>query len=83
MTVIETSRARSDFSSVVEAANKGERFLLKKHGKLVAAVVPVKDLAFLRAIEDRFDAEAADVALADIESKGTIAWEDLKASLGL
>ena len=83
MTILEASLSRSDFSNVLEAANKGERFLLKRHGKTVAAVVSVKDLAVLRAIEDRFDAEAADLALADIESHGTVAWDDLKANLGL
>ena len=49
----------------------------------VAAVVPVRDLAMLRAIEDRLDAEAADAALKDIEAKGTVPWETLKAKLGL
>ena len=83
MIILETSQARSDFSSVVKAANKGERFLLKRHGRNVAAVVSVKDLAVLRALEDRFDAEAADAALADIEAKGTVTWEELKANLGL
>jgi antitoxin Phd len=83
MTIIDTTQARKDFSSVVKAANKGERFLLERHGKKVAAVVSVADLAVLRAIEDRLDREAADAALEDVEANGTIPWEELKAKLGL
>ncbi len=78
-----TLDARKDFSSVVEAANKGERFLLKRHGKMMAAVVSIRALAVLRAIEDRFDREAADAALKDIEANGTLSWDEMKASLGL
>ena len=49
----------------------------------MAAVVSIRDLAFLRAIEDRFDRESADAALMDVEVNGTISWEELKANLGL
>lgn len=83
MTTLDTSVARKDFANVVKAAHKGERFLLKKHGKKIAAVVPIRDLATLRAIEDRLDAEAADAAMHDVEENGTISWDDLKANLGL
>ena len=68
---------------MVEAANKGERFILQRHGKRMAAVVSIRDLAVLRAIEDRFDREAADAALKDVEANGTVSWEELKANLGL
>jgi hypothetical protein len=37
----------------------------------------------LRAIEDRFDREAADAALKDVEANGTVSWEEMKAKLGL
>ena len=83
MTIIDTTQARKEFSSVVKAANKGERFLLERHGKKMAAVVSVADLAVLRAIEDRLDREAADAALRDVEANGAIPWEALKAKLGL
>ena len=42
-TLLDTTVARKDFANVVAAANKGERFLLKRHGKGVAAVVSVRD----------------------------------------
>ncbi len=83
VTTLDTSVARRDFSSVVKAARKGERFLLKRHGKSIAAVVSVRDLAYLRALEDRIDREAADAALQDVTENGAISWEDLKKSLNL
>ncbi len=83
MTTLDTSAALKDFSSVADAAAKGERFILKRHGKRVAAVVSIRDLAVLRAIEGRFDREAAAVALKDVEENGTVPWEDVKATLGL
>ncbi len=83
MTSIETSVARKNFASIVKAANRGERVLLKRHGKKVAAVVSVSDLAILHALEDRLDNVDADVALKDVEESGTVSWEEAKARLGL
>jgi len=78
-----TSEARQDFSSVVRGVKKGERFLLNRHGKGVAAIVSVEDLAILQAIEDRRDSKAARAALEDVKANGTIPWEKIKADLGL
>lgn len=78
-----TSKARQDFSAVVEAVERGERVVLSRHGKPVAAVVTVEDLALLKAIEDRRDAKAARAALEDAGRNGTTPWEQIKAELGL
>jgi len=77
------SKARQDLSSVIRGAGKGERFLLVRHNKGVAAVVSVEDLALLQAIENRRDAKAAQAALADVEANGTVPWDQIKADLGL
>jgi prevent-host-death family protein len=76
------SEAREDFAAVLKTVAGGERVLLRRHGKPVAAIVPVEDLALLRAIEDRMDAKAAREALADYEANGAVSWEDAKAELG-
>jgi antitoxin Phd len=83
MTRIDTALARKDFASMIKAVSKGERFILERHGKKVAAVVSIHDLAVLRALEDRLDRETADAALAEAEANGTIPWEEVKARLGL
>ncbi len=83
MIKLSASKARQDLSSVIKGVQKGERFLLSRHGEGVAAVVSVEDLALLQAIEDRRDARAARVALADAETSGTVPWEEVKTRLGL
>jgi prevent-host-death family protein len=78
-----TSEARQDFSSVIRGVRRGERFLLSRHDRAVAAIVSIEDLAILQAIEDRRDTESARAALKDAEVNGTVPWEKIKADLGL
>jgi prevent-host-death family protein len=75
-----TSEARRGFSGVIKKVRKGQRAVLMKHNKPVAAIVSFEDLRLLRALEDRADVEAARAALAE---PGSISLEDLKAELGL
>jgi prevent-host-death family protein len=75
------SKAREEFAEVVNrAAYKGERTLLHRRGKDVAAVVPVADLVQLEQIEDRMDLEAAREAM---KEPGIVSWEKVKNDLGL
>lgn len=78
-----TSEARKDFSETVKRARKGERIVLNSHGKPVAALVPIEDLELLQELEDRLDARAARIALAEAQEHGTIPWGQVKAELGL
>ena len=61
----------------------GERIVLQKHGKAVAALVSPSDLATLEALEDRLDVLDALDALADYRTHGGESLEALKADLGL
>ena len=54
--------------------------VVERRGKGVAAIVPVGDLEFLEALEDRLDLEAARAALKEAEKKGTVSWAQLKKS---
>ena len=84
MTRLAASKAREDFADILNrVAYRGERIVLHRRGKDVAALIPVEDLALLRELEDRFDLEEARAALAEAKEKGTIPWEQLKAELGL
>jgi len=75
------SKAREEFAEVMNrAAYKGERTLLHRRGKDVAAIVPVADLVLLEQIEDRMDLEAAREAM---KEPGTVSWEKVKKDLGL
>jgi PHD/YefM family antitoxin component YafN of YafNO toxin-antitoxin module len=72
---------RAGFAEAVNRANfAGERTLIRRHGKDVAAVVSVEDLKTLEALEDRLDLEEA----REIMKKPgrLIPWEKVKADLG-
>jgi len=84
MARISASKARSDLAEVLNrVAYKGERILLHRRGKNVAAVVPIEDFALLEKLEDRIDLEDARAALAEVRKKGTIPWEKIKSEMGL
>ena len=84
MSNISTKEARSQLSAVVNrAAVAKERVVLTRHGKAVAAVVPIEDLQLLEDLEDRLDLEEARKALADVKKDGTVSWKQIKAELGL
>lgn len=61
----------------------GERVVLTRHGRRVAAVVPIEDLDLLEQLEDAADLDAVREALADPKSATPVAWPDIKAQLGL
>lgn len=49
---------------------RGERVVVERRGKAVAALVSVEDLDFLEKLEDRLDLEAARTALAEAREEG-------------
>ena len=84
MTALAMTKAREEFAETVNrVAYTKERILVEKHGKAVAAVVPVEDVELLQALEDRIDLEEARAALAEAKVKGTKSLQTLKEELGL
>ena len=70
------STARQNFSDILNrAAYRGERVVVHRGKKPVAAVVPIEDLEWLEKIEDEVDLKAAREALKDPR---TIPWETIK-----
>ena len=63
----------------------GERIVVERRGKGVAALISMEDLELLEALEQREDVRAARRALQEMKRKGEepVAWEDLKSELGL
>ncbi len=77
MTRIPASKAREQFADILnDVSFRGERVVLHRHGKDVAAIVSVEDLALLEELEDRYDVEAARAALG--EPGANIPWDQLK-----
>lgn len=82
MTRMPATEARNRFADIVnDVAFRGERVILQRHGKDIAAVVPVEDLELLEALEDKIDLDAARKALAEKEPPA--AWTRLKRELSL
>ena len=80
---LDLTQARARFAeSVNRVTYRGERILIQKHGRPVAALVPVEDLALIRQLEDRIDLDDARKALAEAKGK-LIPWETVKRELGL
>lgn len=79
---IKASEARQDLADLLNrVAYSGERVVLHRRGKNVAALVSMEDLELLRSLEDRLDNQEADGALT--EGGEPVPWETVKADLGL
>lgn len=84
MARIHASEAREDFAETLnKVAYQGERVVLHRRGKDVAAIVPIEDLTLLETLEDRIDLEQARKALSEAKRSGSFSWEKLKKELGL
>jgi prevent-host-death family protein len=78
------SEAREAFSTTINrVAFGGERVVLTRHGKRVAAVVPIEDLELLERLEDAIDVEDARRVLAGGREADWVDWDELKKQLGL
>lgn len=79
---VTASQARAAFA---EALNRaifgGERTIIRRHGKDIAAMVSVDDLKILEAIEDRLDLEDARKIMK--KPGRLIRWEKVIQDLGL
>jgi len=73
--------AASKVPTALRRAARGQRVIVQRRGKDVAALVPFEDLELLERIEDEVDLAAIRQALA--EGGDPIPWEKVKADLGL
>ncbi len=76
------SQARKDLAETLnQVMYRGERVVLHRRGKDLAAIVPLADLELVEALEDRLDVDSARKAL----KKGgkNIPLAKIKAELGL
>jgi prevent-host-death family protein len=73
------SEARQEFAELVTRAGySGERTILERHGRPVAAIVSADDLALLELIEIELDLDAVRAALADPANATPIPWSKVR-----
>jgi len=86
MTRLAVNKTPKEFAEALDrVASKGERIVLERDGKNVAALVSVEDLALLEQLQDRIDDADAEAAVAEAAAKGEdpVPWARVKAELGL
>ncbi|HEX4055008.1 MAG TPA: type II toxin-antitoxin system prevent-host-death family antitoxin [Tepidisphaeraceae bacterium] len=79
-------KIRSTLADTINrVAYQGERVVLERRGKGVAALVSMEDLALLEKLEDEADAKAANRALGRMKrpKDKPIPWERVKSELKL
>jgi len=70
MNRVPASKARARLANILsDVAARGDRVILHRHGKDVAAVISMDDFALLESFEDRCDVESARVTLADSDDR--------------
>jgi prevent-host-death family protein len=86
MTRIAATAVRDNLSDTLNrVAYQHERIVLRRHGKDVAAIVPIEDLAVLEKLEDEIDIRAARKALTEMKRTGAkpVPLDKVRKNLGL
>jgi prevent-host-death family protein len=79
---LSSTQIRSRLSTAVnQAAFGGERIIVERHGKPIAAVVPIEDLQLLEKLEDQIDVAA--IRKVRKERGKLVPWEKIKKDLNL
>lgn len=81
---INSKKARKDFADNINRVAYGhERLTITRHGKVVAALIPIEDLEFLEELEEQLDRKAIDEALEEQGDDPFKPLEEVKKELGL
>jgi len=84
MNRLAATQLRGDLTETINrVAYGGERVILERHGREMAAIVSMEDLALLEAMENKLDIEEARAALAEAREMGTRSLAEFEAEMGL
>jgi prevent-host-death family protein len=82
MEEIPTGEARKNLADLINRVSYGkERVLLTRHGRAVAALVPIEDVNALERLRRRMRARAVERAEREAEAGRSIPWDMLRADL--
>jgi prevent-host-death family protein len=81
---LNSTDARENLADVLNrVAYAKVRVRITRHGKEVAAVVPIEDLELIERLEDEIDIREAEKALREAKKKGTIPLQKVREEFGL
>lgn len=81
---VSASQARSELAEILNrVAYQGDRVVLHRRGKDVAAIVSLEDLELIEELEDRLDTEAVLQAWDEQGDEPPAPWEEVKKRLSL
>jgi prevent-host-death family protein len=84
MDAVSTAEARKNLSEILSRAAYGkERVVVTRHGKGIAAIVPLEDLDALERVRRFVARKDVAEALADLEAGRSVPWQELRQELGV
>lgn len=82
MKEISTAETRKHMAELLNrAAYGGERFVVTRHGKELAAIVPLSDVTLLDRLRSLLDRKDFEAAVEEVRSVGTRSWDDVRRDL--
>ena len=84
VTAVSVADARSDLADLLNRVAYGkERLVITRHGRELAALVPVEDLKLASRLRRFVARKDVSRALAELDAGKTSSWEQLREELGL
>jgi prevent-host-death family protein len=82
MKEISTAETRKHMAELLNrAAYGGERFVVTRHGKELAAIVPLSDVNLLDRLRSLLDRKDFEAAVEEVRTAGTRSWDDVRRDL--
>lgn len=82
MKEISTAETRKHMAELLNrAAYGGERFVVTRHGKELAAIVPLADVTLLDRLRSLLDRKDFEAAVEEVRAAGTRSWNDARRDL--
>lgn len=80
---ITTAEARKHMAELLNrTAYGGERFVVTRHGKELAAIVPIEEMTLLDRLRSLLTRKEFEAAMAEVESSRTRPWREVRRELG-
>jgi len=84
MKEISTAETRKHMAELLNrAAYGGERFVVTRHGKELAAIVPLSEVTLLDRLRSLLDGKEFEAAVEEVRTAGTRSWDDVRRELDL